>query len=152
MLLPSNAVAVALSIANTIPISVTVTITVTIAVTITIAVAITIAIAITITATVIVAITLAFAFPVTIATSTADIFAAVFVACQRCCHHRNKYRHRHHCLFGRCIHCPAAVVANRAAINTVIPVVAIINNAVALAFPHYLGRRRSRSQFICHSC
>jgi hypothetical protein len=59
---------------------------------------------------------------------------------------------RHPCLFSCCIYCPVAVLVNAAAINIVIAVVAIINNAIALAFCHCLGRRRSCSHYRGHSC
>jgi hypothetical protein len=83
-LLPSNAITVAASVADAVPPPVTVTFTVTITITIIITVAITVAVPVA------VAVTLAFASTVTIATDAANIFTAVIVACQHCCHHRNK--------------------------------------------------------------
>jgi hypothetical protein len=127
LLLPSNAIAV--SIANAVPVTVTVTITVTI----TVNVAVTITITITVAVAVAIAITLPFAPAVTIATATVNIFAAMVVAHQHCCHHRNKCPHCHPCLFTCRIHCPAAVVTNAAALNTVITDIAIINNTLAIA-------------------
>jgi hypothetical protein len=152
LLLPSNAITVTASVADAVPFPVPVPITVPVTFTVAVTITITITVTITVAVPVAIAITLAFASAVTIATAAANVFAAVIVACQRCCHHHNKCR---------AVTLASSVTAyialrlffvNAAAINTVIAIVSIINNAVALAFHRCLACCRSRSHCCCHSC
>jgi hypothetical protein len=141
--MPSNAIAFSASVADAVLVPITVNVTVTVAVTNTIT------IAITVTIPVAVAVTLAFASAVTIATAAANVFTAVVVACQCCCHHCNKCRA---VTFASSVATYIALLLFLSTPLPSIPVVAIINNAIALAFRRCFGHRRSCSHCCCHSC